>query len=122
MKSKIVLSLFPTLLAMLVIAGAQKVEAAESSDTPSGGRHVYCHHDYHSSDPVYSSWYPSESKSYVYPGTQTQAGRYKSTYIYTSPTNSFDTWYGNGRSANTRAGGSSGYSSGGSAGRGPGGK
>ena len=123
MKSKIMLSLFSILLAMFVIAGTQNAAAAETSDTPSGARHVYSHHDYHTSNPSYSSWYPSEGTSYVYPGTQTQAGRYKVDYVYTSPTNSFNTWYGNGRSSNSNAGASTGYSSGASGnGRGTGGK
>ena len=123
MKSKTVLSLSATLLALFLIAGYQNVEAAEVSYTPpTDGSHEYIHHSYHTSDPVFSTWYPSEAQSFAYPGGRpTQAGRSGSNFVYTSPTNVFDTWAGNGRSANTK-GDAGGYSSGSGNGRGPGGK
>ena len=107
------LSLSATLLAMLVIAGTQNAGAAEVSDTPpSVINHDYVHHSYRTSDPVFTTWYPSESQSYAYPGGRpTQAGRYATNYVYTSPTNAFETWYGNGRSAKS-VGNAGGYSSG----------
>lgn len=125
MKSKVMLSSFSALLAMFVIAGYQNAAAEEVVKTPATGTsHEYMHHSYHTSDPVFTTWYPSEGTSYAYPGSgQGQAGRYATNYVYTSPTNAFDTWSGNGRSANSSAGASVGYSSGASGnGRGTGGK
>jgi hypothetical protein len=113
MKPRLILSLFPILLAMLVFSGDNKAEAASGISISIGGsRHrardggvVY----YRTADPGYSTWYPTYTTTRDYPtvyrsttyyesdGYQTSPyyyGTYDTPYEYRAPSVDFNVWFG----------------------------
>lgn len=125
MKSKMMLSLMPVFLAVFVMVGAKDAKAVDvgvginlggSSHYHRGGTVV----EYRTADPVYTTWYPETSSSYVYtPSTYYTTPTYydngygystPSTYIYSTNNSGYNGWYGSGRS------GHGGYYGGGSRG------
>jgi len=106
------LHLFALLLPILfLVSGNQKASAFDIGVGIGGHHHGGGHVEFRTSDPVYSTWYPSD-RTYVYtPPVYYNDG---TTYYYDSPSTSyyttptyvypdystgveFNTWYGGGR-------------------------
>jgi hypothetical protein len=99
MRLRLILPLFPILLAMLMLAGGNKAEAAVSVGFSVGGDHHYYHNggavvQYRTVDPGYSTWYPDYGTTYVYPDTYYASPYYSTPYIYTTPSTDFNVWFG----------------------------
>ena len=95
MKPKLILPAFPILLAMLLLLGGNKAEAAnigfsvgESHHNPHSGAVI----QYRTTDPGYSTWYPDHNTTYVYPDPSPTY--YATPYVYTTPSVDFDVWFG----------------------------
>ncbi|HLX61497.1 MAG TPA: hypothetical protein VKX17_09475 [Planctomycetota bacterium] len=119
MKPRVILSLFPVLLVLFVIGGAQKAGAVEIGVSVGGGYH-HGYRDYRTVDPVYDSWYSSDATSYGYTDNIYVEPTYVDPYVYVSPSVGFDTWYGDGYRGHggSYSGGHSGYGGGRSSGGG----
>lgn len=117
MKSKIILSLCPVFLAMLMCGGAQNAGAVELGVNIGGG-HGFHGHDYRTHDNGYDGWYGNDG-NYVYSDGVTTDNTYVDPYVYSSPDVGFDTFYGGGyRDHGGNYGGRGGYSGGHSSGGG----
>ncbi len=116
MKHSLVLPLFPILLAMLLVTGGNKAEAADGvsisigggTHRPRTGRVV----QYRTVDPGYTTWYPTYSTTYTtsrdypvvyqssryYRSDSYQTSRHYSTYStpyeYRTPSVDFNVWFG----------------------------
>ena len=124
MKSKIISTLFPVMLAMLMFAGAKNALAVDVGINLGGGHHSYRSYNYRTSDPVYSTWYSDSSPSYgyydnsysgnSYYGNSYYGNSYSTPYVYSSPSVSFGSWYGDGyrNHGGSYSGGRSGYGGG----------
>jgi hypothetical protein len=107
MKPRLILPLFPILLALFMIAGS-KAEAAVSVDISIGGGHHYTRGgtvvEYRTVEPGYTTWYPDSSPTYVAPTvytTYTTSPTYvydSAPYVYTTPSVEFNGWFGSGGS------------------------
>jgi len=104
MKPRVILSVFPALLVVFMIAGAQKA-AAEDVHIGVGvgvsGGNNYRYHDYRTSDSSYGTWYPSTTVYGGYSGSSYYGGgyygnSYSTPYVYATPSVQFNTWYGDG--------------------------
>ncbi len=102
MKSKILFSLCPALLALLVVAGARNVEAADIQFSDG-------HRDYRTVDPNYNAWYPEGGTSYGYSNNLVNAYTYTAPDVYTTPSVEFGAWYGEGNRSRGRGGYSGGF-------------
>lgn len=106
MKSNVLLSTLPVLLAMLVFTGYGKAQAFELGVNVGEHRHYYHNNvvQYRTSDPVYSTWYPDNSSAYVYSPSSTvyvddsSSYGYSTPYVYSTESRDYDGWYGSGRS------------------------
>lgn len=86
MKSRLALPLFPVLLVMLMVACSNQAAAEVSVGLSVGDGDRYYHrggssYRYRTTSPVYSTWYPDYSPTYVAPRVYTT-----SPYYYSSPT------------------------------------
>ena len=105
MKQRTILPLLPILLAMFMLAGAQKAEAASVGFNVSVGDHH--HHAFHNGgvnfytgDTGYTTWYPNtyDSTSYYAPSSGTTyysdpVYSYSYPYTYSVRGNDYNTWY-----------------------------
>lgn len=115
MKSRMILLMLPVLLAMIMLAGSEKAEAADIAVSVGGvGVSVGGGHHYHNggyvryrtADPVYSTWYPDRRTTYTYVPAYSSSyydnrygnGYSNSGYIYSTDSTSYNGWYGSGRS------------------------
>jgi hypothetical protein len=99
MKQRMMLSLFPLLLAMFMLAGSNTAEAAVSVGIGIGGGHHYSGGgavvEYRTSDPVYTTWYPDSSVTYVAPPVYYSSPTYVyDPYVYSTPSVGFNAWFG----------------------------
>jgi hypothetical protein len=107
-----IVPMLPVLLAMIMLAGSKKAEAFDVGVSIGGGHHYRGGTviQYRTSDPVYSTWYPESSSSYVYVPTYSSSyygngygyrygnGYSNSSYIYSTNSGDYNGWYGGGRS------------------------
>ncbi len=115
MKSKMMLSLMPVFLAVFVLVGAKQAQAVDVRiGIGTGGSHYYRGSNviqYRTADPVYSTWYPETTTSYVYTPRYYSSPTYydngygygytaPTTYVYSSNSTGYNSWYGSGRSGN----------------------
>lgn len=102
MKFKLIVPVFPILLAMFVMASSDAKAVDIGVGVNIGGGHHYHRSgvvEYRTSDPVYTTWYPETTTSYVYtPSYYDTTYVAPSTYVYTTPEPSYSVWYGSGRS------------------------
>lgn len=118
MKLGFVPSILPIFLALFLIAGAQKAQAADFRISIGGGHDGYRYHDYRTSDSTYGTWYSTDSRPYVYSGngySGYSGTTYVTPYVYSTPSTGFTTWYGDGyrSSGNSYGSGRGGYYGGG---------
>jgi hypothetical protein len=104
------------LLAMFMLAGISNADAAVSVGIGVGGGHHYYGDggviQYRTSDPVYSTWYPDSSTTYVAPPVYYSSPTYVyDPYIYSTPSVGFSGWFGSGDRGHSRYSGR-GYSGG----------
>jgi hypothetical protein len=111
MNSRLALPLFPVLLVMLMVACSNQAAAEVSVGVTLGGGDRYYHRGggvvtYRTVDPVYSTWYPDSSTTYVAPPvyytspytTYPAPTYYTAPYVYVEPTPSisFGAFFGSG--------------------------
>ena len=127
MKPRMILPMLPVLLAMIMFAGSKKAEAVDVGvGIGVGGGHHYRNGglvEYQTVDPVYNTWYPDSTASYVYPDTtyvNTGYG-YADPYVYSTDSVGFGGFYGGGRSGHGGNYGGGRGGGGGGGGRGGGG-
>jgi len=114
MNSRMMLFLSSMLLAVAALSGASSAKAADFNLSVGGGNNGYRYHDYRTVDPVYGTWYPETTSSYVYSNNAYTSPTYVTPYVYSTPSVEFNSWYGNGyRSHSGSYGGGRGYSGGG---------
>lgn len=90
MKSRLALPLFPILLVMLMVACSNQAAAEVSVGVSVGGGDRYYHRGgavvtYRTADPVYSTWYPDHSPTYVVPRVYTTPTYYAAPTYYSAP-------------------------------------
>lgn len=122
MKSKVKLSLFAALFALLLGAAAQKAEAADVRFSVGEGHRWSGNREYRTGDSAYGTWYPNDGTTYVYSNSYYGNGysngyynnSYSTPYVYTTPSVQFGTWYGDGyrNHGGSYSGGRNGYGGG----------
>ena len=105
MNFKTIFPMSAVLLTMIVLVGSKEAKAVELGITVGGGHHYRNGGvvEYRTADPVYSTWYPSDS-TYVYTPPVTVIdnssygyGYYDTPYVYSTNTGDYNGWYGSGR-------------------------
>lgn len=106
MKFKMILPMVPVFLALFMFAGSKSAQAVDVNVQLGGGHHYRGGNvvEYRTVDPVYNTWYPDTTQSYVYTSPTTSydsgysSGYSTGPYIYSTETSSYGGWYGGGRS------------------------
>lgn len=107
MNFKTIFPMSAVLLTLIVLVGSKEAKAVELGVTVGGGHHYRGGSvvEYRTADPVYSTWYPSDT-TYVYtrPVTVVEDRSYgygygysSTPYVYSTNTGDYNGWYGSGR-------------------------